>query len=1096
MHRSDGTNLEQLDTPRAFLDEVYRTLHYEEGALLDATHLPDENSRNEWVDKGDWLSLAAEIGAEKVFFVNNDPVLVFCTQEDKDDHQLLNVFRRYWCMARPQCLFLALPGELRVYSLNQDPAKNVEAWQNIKPLDVVRKAADVAQMLRAYRREQVETGQLFQEKRFGDIEQRADKRLIQDLKLVRQALLNTGLKPRYAHALIGRSIFIRYLEDREILTSAYFKGVAAQNPQWQNLLSNNYLKPVVSPTSHERWYDRVLQNKMFTYAFFQQLALDFNGDMFPRDHEEEDAVDQSHLDLLSKFLLGDVDPNQPALFLWAYDFEIIPTDLISSIYEEFYHANNDDDKGTHYTPSVLVEYVLSNVLTDECLAKNPRVLDPACGSGIFLVEAFRRIVRYKVQQSGRHLNSVELRQILQEQLAGIEINSEAVHVAAFSLYLALLHYQEPPDIRQNPRLPNLIFRPEHEHDAYDFGILLNYNAFSVTSAEFSTLTEKLKSKPRFAGRARLERFLNSAEVLPIDEHAFDIVIGNPPWGESKSVSIKIQQAWCDVFGWPIGDKEPSQAFIARTLPLLKPGGECGFLVSTGVFLKGQDKSEEFRSRWLEQVTLKTVANFAHVRHVFFSADSPFAFVHFRAEPPTKNHKIQYWSAKRTDIVDRLQVIVLSLNDLKQVEQLDIRQRSYLWKTYWWGTHRDAALIKLLSLDTSLGEFIKEREGVESHRGFKWPSRTTPNKPSDWLTEFKQLPANYFQRYGPVDLSKLTAVPDEVLHHGSREIYEGWRILVKRTLDNRAEDKGIIVARLESIPYSSSAVIGFSVNKLLDWERKILIGILWSSVARYFQFLVSSGWGIYHYEILQTEMMSLPIRFPKNLDLRNRIIDVVDRLLAWQYDDFVIGFDSEQTSRLALLETQLDDSIYELFGLSQAERELIEDMCDVGLNLLYRSTSKRATSRLDFQLPNLQGTIGELAIPSPYEVTLRNYLYTFLQVWNRELEPAGEFSWRVIRPDNVPMIAAIFTTREKRQAVPQESKGDLSDWYEVLERCAEVLRQPVSRRIYIDGMIRVVTDTEIYIVKRDERRLWTPSMAREDAEATRLQAIHLQQLELL
>jgi hypothetical protein len=94
------------------------------------------------------------------------------------------------------------------------------AWQEIKPLDVVRKAADVAETLQAYRREQVETGRLFQEKRFGDLEQRADKRLIQDLKLVRQALLNTGLKPRYAHALIGRSIFIRYLEDREILTSA------------------------------------------------------------------------------------------------------------------------------------------------------------------------------------------------------------------------------------------------------------------------------------------------------------------------------------------------------------------------------------------------------------------------------------------------------------------------------------------------------------------------------------------------------------------------------------------------------------------------------------------------------------------------------------------------------------------------------------------------------------------------------------------------------------------------------------------------------------------------------------------------------------
>jgi hypothetical protein len=42
------------------------------------------------------------------------------------------------------------------------------------------------------------------------------------------------------------------------------------------------------------------------------------------------------------------------------------------------------------------------------------------------------------------------------------------------------------------------------------------------------------------------------------------------------------------------------------------------------------------------------------------------------------------------------------------------------------------------------------------------------------------------------------------------------------------------------------------------------------------------------------------------------------------------------------------------------------------------------------------------------------------------------------------------------------------------------------------MIRVVSDTQIIIIKRNEMRLWTRSMAREDAEATLLQAIHLQE----
>jgi len=60
------------------------------------------------------------------------------------------------------------------------------------------------------------------------------------------------------------------------------------------------------------------------------------------------------------------------------------------------------------------------------------------------------------------------------------------------------------------------------------------------------------------------------------------------------------------------------------------------------------------------------------------------------------------------------------------------------------------------------------------------------------------------------------------------------------------------------------------------------------------------------------------------------------------------------------------------------------------------------------------------------------------------------------------------------------------------QCGDALRMPVNQRIYIDSMVRVVTDTEIYIIKRDERRLWTRSMAREDAEATLLQAMYLQE----
>ena len=640
------------DSSRMLLDAVYEELGYQDGELLHTSYSPplEPKETDAWLEKGDWLTIAATVGAEKIFFVNNDPVIVFCEAPDNNQQTVLNIFRQVWCMGRPQCLFIAAPGELKVYSLNQPPVQNADDWQEVKPLeDVIRRSVEVSDRLQAYRREQVESGQLFTEKDFGKLEQRADKQLILDLKIVRQALLNVKPKvnQRYIHALIGRSIFVRYLEDRKVLIPEYFQKIAEDtsqpkwDPEWLKILKAPEGDDL-SPHSEHRRYARILRNKDLTYALFNQLAEHFNGDMFPRDQREEETITQEHLDLLRGFLLGDTDPKQSKLFLWAYDFEIIPIELISSIYEEFYHQSSDKDKGTHYTPSVLVEYVLSQVLTPERLATKPKILDFACGSAIFLVKAFQRIVRYQESQLKQRLKAQELREILRTQITGIEINEEAIHIAAFSLYLALLHYQEPKSILAqieqadgDEPLPFLIYDEKQSSDAKHYPVLFQANSFSLMNSEREYLKQKLAEYPRFAGRTECERLYNSSEELPFDQNSFDVIVGNPPWGylkkgEGTPKPRAVQEytlRWCEVFNWSIGDQELSQAFIARTFNFLKPDGECGLLISEGIFHKQGNKSYSFRQRWLSASIINKVVSFAHVRHLFFSgAISPFSFV--------------------------------------------------------------------------------------------------------------------------------------------------------------------------------------------------------------------------------------------------------------------------------------------------------------------------------------------------------------------------------------------------------------------------------------------------------------------------------------
>ncbi|WP_211299111.1 Eco57I restriction-modification methylase domain-containing protein, partial [Methylovulum psychrotolerans] len=680
------------------LTDVYYKLDLMSGRLLDACHLPTAADEDTWLNNGGWLELANKIGAEKIFFVKDEPVIVFQQLDTMpSDAQLTDIIRKAWCMSRPQRLFLALPTELRVYDLTSQPVDET-GRQAASPLATVRSAAEILEKLQAYRREQLESGYLcVPEKRFGH---RADKQLIDDLKRVRTALEKAGLPLEYAHALISRAIFIRYLEDRKILTQAYFKGVAGNDVERRNLLATELEKSAVIAEDKAYFFYQVLQDKAFTYALFDKLAEDFNGDLFPRDDLEKEYVEQRHLTLLRGFLLGDTDQQQN-LFFWLYDFEIVPIELISHIYEEFYHTTKAADSkgsGSHYTPSALSEFVLSEVLTYERLQTNPTVLDPACGSGIFLVEAFRRIVRFKMQQAERSLTALELRAVLRDQIRGIELNKNAVDISAFSLYLALLHYQEPKDIlaqiaqgaSSDKPLPHLIYNRDKGEVADYCNILFCCNAFDLMDVERQMLEERLKSTKNIEGLSEIKKLLDNKIKLPIEPGSIDVIVGNPPWGRGKKDSIEI--LWCIAFNWSIGGYELSQAFIARSLSLLREKtGESALLISEGVFFKVGKNSQIFRQKWLNETTINKVVNFAHVRKIFFrKANSPFAFVRYQKKPASFSHRIRYWSAKKLETVKNNQSIVLYNADIRQIRQHDVANDEILWKIYWWGGHRDAS----------------------------------------------------------------------------------------------------------------------------------------------------------------------------------------------------------------------------------------------------------------------------------------------------------------------------------------------------------------------------------------------------------------------
>jgi hypothetical protein len=393
--------------------------------------------------------------------------------------------------------------------------------------------------------------------------------------------------------------------------------------------------------------------------------------------------------------------------------------------------------------------------------------------------------------------------------------------------------------------------------------------------------------------------------------------------------------WCEARGLSVGDKERSQTFIHRTLNLLRPGGRSGMLVSTGVFFKRHQNTKDFRRQWLEQVTIRRVINFAAVRDAFFrgfghegkvsteGSIAPFAAVVFDKALPPEDSRFSYWSAKETAFVKRVQAVVLNRADLRVAKQSEYLEDDTLWKIYWWGGHRDDALIRRLRLVPSFKQVVDPNE-ERMRVGFQEASRKDK---AGWLRTFMEFPTSAFERYGALPKGKFVKPPTRVHRRRERTIYEGPRLLIKRGIDQSRDAGGQIAARYESEPFCFRDSIHCAPASDLGEEKaKVLLAILWSSLTRYYLFLTSGTWGLWHDEVKKDVIYSLPVAFPHDARLTKEIVEAVDALreipdeMEEEGTLFPLeGLPKRQRDPLIReLEAKLDEAVYRLFDLDDAE----------------------------------------------------------------------------------------------------------------------------------------------------------------------------------
>jgi hypothetical protein len=1007
----------------ALLKLAYDELDLTNGRLIDVHDDPVCGT------VADWTTLAARVGAERVFFVEDDPVLVFSVlQGDVDESEVLELYRRTWCLARPRCLFLAIGNELRVYSLSQPPTR--AGTNHLNALQVVERAGEVGDVLDAYRRERIESGAAFEAGAFGNPKGRADRRLLQDVRLGEQALMSAGLTRRGAHALIERAILVRYLEDRKVLTPTYFEAVAADRPEWRAVLQS-FEQPVAGASSV---FVSCLADRELTDAVFARLAKDFNGDLFVDRTGDLAELTDDQLGVLADLLRGASSVVDEPLFFWAYDFSVVPTSLISSMYELFYRRESERKTSTYYTPRSLVEFVVSSVMTHEVLASEPTVCDPACGSGVFLVEAFRRIVRFETERRGDALTAGELKELLLRRVRGVDIDEAAVRLAAFSLYLAYLDMQSPPDILEAGPLPPLIA----EHGVDCEGPLTIGDAFGD-------------------------------DVL--SDGRFDIVVTNPPWTEPRRSSpMEGARRWADGLDLRYGDNNPSQLFIWRALQLLRPQGQAALLIAAGALLNARSTSQAFRKQWLERATVQHVTALWPVRGDFFAgARAPFGLVRFQLRTEDDRDPVVVFDTARRGGPRDGSLTFLPMKR-RRIRQDVLSEHDFLWKTMTQGGRRDVDLVlRLAGEERPSGEErlsgagqLADLVSAERPPRFGWQRPHGREKGKEPSAELRQMVSlKKLESWGPIQEGWTVDLPERITRPPHDAVFNGRRLLVDMgvTADER------LGARLETGPLAFDHNIwGLPLQHRAVWEAEVALGILLSSTGRYFLSMTSGIWGVAHDQIRKEQLLRLPIRTPSPTDPAVvRICKAVKQLPAARQEQSLLDQSSIDPADLI---AEIDRAVFELFDLADFERDLIRD------HWRERTAQREPGSGIS-TLP-----------PAKLGQELKRYTTTFIHDWRPLLGGQLDLSWKAYSDPSTASLAVVFALEEGT------SKGgkaiDDVSWGDALNRLAGGA-SAAARGLRAFDMVRAVTNDEIIIVKRDRAELWTATAAREDAEATTVQA---------
>ncbi len=840
---------------------------------------------------------------------------------------------------------------------------------------------------------------------------RVNEKLFQNIKDVRQTLVDkskdASLTDNEANSLILRLIFVRYLIDREIkIDTEFISGTTAQERR-------------ISLSS-------LIKNPKRLNQLFIKLNANFNGVLFK---EIDIKISNEQSAFLANVFKGEIE-EQGSLFDGFYfeifDFSIIPVEVISGIYESLIDPETRNLDSAVYTPSFLVDYILNDTVDKYLEEKNTsecKIFEVAVGSGIFLVQSLRKMIEKEIELNGnsnKKLFSERIREIAKNNLFGIDINKEALKVACFSIYIALLDYQDPKDI-----------------NIYKFPDLIDENLFEANFFNVNhVFNEIIKSKKT------------------------QFILGNPPWKSKKADSF--HTTWLKENNKTVGNFEIAQSFLLRSKDFMQSYTKTALIVTSTMFYNVSKTTRTFKKEFLTTFCIDKFFDLSAVKQSLFEQqESPtsIVFYHLSNNKNYETNVVHHHSLKVNSFLKNFKMLVIEKFDQKEILQKYFIENDWMFKVALYGNTLDFNLFKkITNKKNTLNNIIDNKHTIFKGSGIK-EKPITRDFPfligSNCLENSEVL--SYFT---PKDKGKVLNSENVFLQSGRKKVlFEGNQILLKAQVENWSE----IIVSFSQVPYVfKHDVFGISSSKNTD-ILKIIYSILISQLHSYFQFLSNCSWGIGTRQAIRLqEYLSFPFIEP-NDEIKLNLLDLIERFLIEFEGFYTQELKSESLPVNSSILSEINYLINKLFNIKTYEKDLINYVLDVSRYQFQESKQQKFLRKVD----------GD-----------KDFLEKYAEVYIQEFEKIydDEFIQIEIYPLN-HFIAMNFVFSDKKPKNKIEFPKDKKDEKEVLQSLENNLSisqitdsENSEYNLFIQKDIKGFEKNSFYIIKPNEFKCWHRAMA--------------------